>query len=83
MEELTAFEFCKILRDEWHALPLSKEQSGKTLRSVSNKELKRWFQAGYIQANGEKLEADELMDFALSSFILFPGSKSQCTLYWG
>lgn len=42
---------------------------------ASKTELRRWFDAGNVQINGERMAWDEPMDFPLISVVLFPNGK--------
>ena len=42
---------------------------------ASKSELQRWFNAGNVVMNGERVEWNESMDFPLISVVLFPNGK--------
>lgn len=42
---------------------------------ASNSELRRWFDAGNVRVNGERVEAAEPMDFPLTSCVIFPNGR--------
>lgn len=49
--------------------------SRERMAVASKTELRRWFAAGNVVVNGERLEADEPMDFPLISVVIFPNGK--------
>ena len=49
--------------------------SRERMAVASKSELRRWFQAGNVVINGERVEADEPMDFPLISVVIFPNGK--------
>lgn len=42
---------------------------------ASKSELRRWFDAGNVQVNGERVEWGEQMDFPMISCVIFPQGK--------
>jgi hypothetical protein len=49
--------------------------SRERLAVASKTELRRWFDAGNVQMNGERVEWGEPMDFPLISVVIFPNGK--------
>jgi hypothetical protein len=49
--------------------------SRERLAVASKSELRRWFDAGNVQMNGEPVAWDERMDFPLISVVIFPTGK--------
>jgi hypothetical protein len=58
------------------ALPMSIETPCKPM---SNGELKRHMQQGGVLVNGEKVAADESIDFPVFSLVFFPKSAARRT----
>lgn len=53
-------------------------REGKRVGPVSNSELKRWCMNKAVIVNGESVNFDELVDFPIISFSIFP--KNRITL---
>lgn len=49
--------------------------SRERMAMASKSELRRWFDAGNVTMNGERVEWNEQMDFPLTSVVLFPNGK--------
>ncbi len=49
--------------------------SRERMAVASKSELRRWFDAGNVQANGERMAWDEPMDFPLISVAIFPNGQ--------
>lgn len=49
--------------------------SRERMAMASRSEMQRWFAAGNVVVNGERMEWNELMDFPLTSVVLFPNGK--------
>ncbi len=48
---------------------------------ASNSEIQRWVNQGSVLFNGERVDHKELVDFPITSVVLFPSSPSKrCTL---
>jgi|JTFO01.1.fsa_nt_gb hypothetical protein len=43
----------------------------------SGSEIERWMQNGSIIINGERVTKDEILDFPLTSIVIFPKSKDR------
>lgn len=56
-------------------------KEGKKVGKASNSELKRWFLNGVVFANGERLRFDEVIDFPITSMVLFQNSANRVTLF--
>jgi hypothetical protein len=56
-------------------LALFRLWSRERMAPASKTELRRWFDAGNVQINGERATWDEAMDFPLSSVVVFPNGK--------
>ena len=56
-------------------------KEGKKAGKASNSELKRWFLNGVVFANGERLQFDEVIDFPITSMVLFQNSTNRVTLF--
>lgn len=56
-------------------------KEGKKVGKASNSELKRWFLNGVVFANGERLQFDEVIDFPITSMVLFQNSTNRVTLF--
>lgn len=66
------------LRDEGFIWNQSRERPGQPL---SNSEIRRWIQNGSIEVNGVTPRAIEAeIEYPVSSLVLFPGGKRECTL---
>ena len=57
-------------------IPSRERRSGPASKS----ELRRWFDAGNVVANAERVEWNEPMDFHIISYVLFP--KGQRVTLW-
>lgn len=72
----TVLEFLISLRP---ALPMSRERS---CAETSNSELRRWLRDQSVVLNGERVRADDLVDFPVTSLVFFPKSqKHRTTLF--
>lgn len=49
--------------------------SRERLAVASKTELRRWFDAGNVQINGERVEWAEPMDFRMISCVIFPNGN--------
>ncbi len=49
-------------------------REGKT-QPASKSEVRRWINAGAVHVNGERLCADEQIDFDVFSLVLFPNGR--------
>ena len=67
------WEFLMDLNSVCHFM--SRERTGK----ASNSELKRWIKNQALVINGERVKWDEVMDFPITSVVLFP--KNPVTLF--
>ncbi len=70
---MNAFQWLNSLRP---ALPMSVEQPCKPM---SNGELRRHIQQGGVIVNGERIAADEPIDFPVFSLVFFPKSRERRT----
>jgi hypothetical protein len=70
---MNALQWMNSLRP---ALPMSIEAPGKPM---SNGELKRHMQQGGLLVNGERVTADERIDFPVFSLVFFPKSAARRT----
>jgi hypothetical protein len=64
------------------ALPLSLEQpptKDRPAQQMSNGELRRLMQQGGLLVNGERVTADETIDFPVFSLVFFPKSPARRT----
>ena len=71
---MNALQWLNSLRP---ALPMSIEAHGKLM---SNGELKRHMQQGGVLVNGERITADELIDFPVFSLVFFPSGNRRTTI---
>lgn len=55
-----------------HSVCHFQTREGRRSGRASNSELKRWLMNGAIVVNGEKVGWNELMDFPISSVVMFP-----------
>jgi hypothetical protein len=55
--------------------------SRERLAFASKSELRRWCDAGSVHFNAEPVAWDELINFPISSVVIFPGAKRQITLW--
>lgn len=49
--------------------------SRERMAFASKTELRRWFDAGNVQMNAERVEWNEPMDFPIISVVIFPNGK--------
>jgi hypothetical protein len=49
--------------------------SRERMAVASKTELRRWFEAGNVQINAEPMSWGELMDFPLTSAVVFPNGR--------
>lgn len=59
--------------------PLPSREGSKTVYA-SNSELRRWFERGSVEVNGEKANADDPWPYVGSSIIIHPNGKHRTTL---
>ena len=71
---MTALHWLNGLRP---AIPLSAE---RPCEQMSNGELKRHMQQGGVLVNGERITADELIDFPVFSLVFFPSGNRRTTI---
>lgn len=67
----SAIEYMKAV--DW--LAQFKLWSRERMGVASKSELRRWFDAGNVQMNAERVEWDEPMDFPLISVVIFPNGR--------
>jgi hypothetical protein len=72
---MTAFDFLLSLHQVCHF----QSKEGKKYGPPSKSELRRWVTQGAFVINGEKVALDEVLDFPITSVILFP--KHPITLW--
>jgi hypothetical protein len=61
------------------AIPMSKE---KPCSVASNSEIRRWCRDKSVILDGKAVTAEEVVDFPVTSLVLFPKSKNnRCTLF--
>jgi hypothetical protein len=68
MKTPTAWEWLRAL----HVLCAFQTREGARVGRASNSELRRWIENGAVIVNGERVSPTELMDFPVSSVVLFP-----------
>lgn len=59
------------------AIPTSNERPPEP---SSNSELRRWCRDGAVLINGERVSAEEPMDFPVFSLVFFPKAKRKTTV---
>lgn len=73
--DVTVLQYLISLRP---AIPMSKE---RPCTETSNGELKRWCLNSAVVINGKKVKPTDIMEFPVTSLVLFPNApKSRCTL---
>ena len=76
-ENITAFEYLKVLQNHAKCLPRSKEKNGQ----ASNSEIRRWLEKGSVRINEKAVQPNDVLEFPIKQLIFFKGSKSQCTIF--
>lgn len=77
---MTTIAFLKLLRDEYHCVPCSKE--GAKLDKPSNSELHRWCKKNGVLLNGVYAQPKDEVFFPVSELMFFPkNNKARCSVY--
>lgn len=80
---MTILELLQELRDEWGAVPRSKE--GEKLNYPSNSELRRWITKHCVKINGVVIiDPAASVQFPVTDLVFFPKSEtSRCSIWTG
>lgn len=77
---MTVITFLKLLRDEHHCIPSSKE--GAKLGKPSNSELHRWCKKNGVFLNGVYAQPRDEVFFPVSELTFFKkNDQARCSLY--
>ena len=78
---MTVINWLKMLRDDYHCVPRSKE--GAKLAKPSNSELHRWCKKSSVLLNGVKVQPkDEVPDWVWQLTFFPKNDKARCSVVW-